>query len=82
MSESLFSPSWYRVANLRPQIRSHARFHRHRYRGQLWYVLQDHASGRAHRLSPSAYHVLGLMNGVRTLQEIWEITGLASGAAR
>jgi putative peptide zinc metalloprotease protein len=72
MSSSLFSPSWYRVARLRPSIRSHARFHRHRYRGQLWYVLQDHSSGRSHRLTPSAYHLAGLMNGERTAQEIWE----------
>ena len=37
----LHSPSWYRVAQLRPRLRGHARIHRHHYRGELWYVLED-----------------------------------------
>jgi putative peptide zinc metalloprotease protein len=73
MSDSLFSASWYRVSDLRPQIRDHARFHRHSYRGDLWYVLQDESSGRCHRLTPSAYQIVGLMNGERTSQEIWQL---------
>ncbi len=72
MSDPLLSPSWYRVANLRPLVRKQARFHRHLYRGQLWYVLQDTASGRCHRLTPAAYQLVGLMNGERTTHEIWE----------
>ena len=79
MSESLFHPSWYRVAGLRPSIRSHAQFHRHHYRGQLWYVLQNHSTGRAHRLTPSAYHLAGLMDGTRTAQEIWEAANTRLG---
>jgi putative peptide zinc metalloprotease protein len=70
--DPLLSPSWYRVAALRPRLRKQARFHRHHYRGRLWYVLQDRASGRCHRLTPSAYQIVGLMNGERTTQEIWE----------
>ena len=73
MSESLFSDSWYRVSGIRPRIRRHAQIHRHLYRGELWYVLQDHASGRFHRFAPVANLVIGLMNGRRTLQEIWQI---------
>lgn len=72
MSGAIFSPSWYRVAQIKPQIRGHARFHRHFYRGQLWYVLQDPASGRCHRLTPAAYQLIGLMDGQRTLDQIWE----------
>ena len=73
MVESLLSPSWYRVAALRPRVRAHARFHRHRYRGRLWYVLADPASGRSHRLSEPAYQFVGLMDGRRTTHEIWEL---------
>jgi len=72
VSNNLFSPSWYRVAQLRPSVRAHTRFHRHHYRGQLWYVLQDPSSGRSHRLTPAAYQLAGLMNGERTTQQIWE----------
>jgi putative peptide zinc metalloprotease protein len=79
MSEALFSPSWYRVATLQPRLRPHAQIHRHRYRGQRWYVLQDHASQRLHRFSPAAYSLLGLMNGQRTVQEIWELANIRLG---
>lgn len=72
MAQSLFSPSWYRVAALTPRLRSHAEIHRHHYRGELWYVLQDHASGRFQRFTPSAYQIIGLMDGKRTVQEIWD----------
>jgi putative peptide zinc metalloprotease protein len=72
MAESLFSPSWYRVAQLTPRLRKHAQIHRHEYRGQTWYVLQDLSSERFHRFSPSAYLIIGLMNGRHTVQEIWD----------
>lgn len=76
MADSLFSPSWYRVADLKPRLRSHAQIHRHQYRGQVWYILQDLSSERFHRFSPSAYTIIGLMDGQRTVQEIWD-TALA-----
>lgn len=72
MSDSLYSPSWYRVADLKPRLRSHARIHRQVFRGQVWYVLQDRASGHYHRFSPSAHLVISLMDGSRTVQEIWD----------
>ncbi len=73
MSESLFSASWYRVAHVRPRLRSHALIHRHLYRGAVWYVLQDRSSGRFHRFSPVANLVIGLMDGRRSLREIWTL---------
>lgn len=68
----LHSPSWYRVAKLRPRLRGHARIHRHHYRGQLWYVLEDRVSRRMHRFNPVAYYVIGLLDGRRTVQEVWD----------
>lgn len=72
--ESLFSPSWYRVAGLKPRLRGHARIRRHQYRGEIWYVLNDTVKGRFYRFTPPAHHVIGLMDGDRTVQEIWERT--------
>ena len=40
------SSNWHRVARLRPRLRAQARLYRHRYRGELWYLLQDPATGR------------------------------------
>lgn len=73
MATAMFSPSWYRVAGLKPRLRSHIEIHRHSYRGQIWFVLQDHATGRTHRLPPAAYRFVGLMDGHRTVQELWDL---------
>ena len=73
MTASLYSPTWYRVADLKPRLRSHTRIHRQSFRGQVWYVLQDRASGRFHRFSPAAHLVISLMDGKRSVQEIWDL---------
>ena len=79
MSEALFSPSWYRVAALKPRVRAHARILRQAFRGQVWFVLQDQAAERSHRFSPAAHHFIGLMDGQRTVQEIWDATSAHLG---
>ena len=73
MRESLFSPSWYRVASLKPRLRAHVDIRRHTYRGELWYVLEDRVTGRFQRFTPSAYRVIGLMDGGPTVEEIWQV---------
>jgi putative peptide zinc metalloprotease protein len=70
--DDLYSSSWYRVAGLRPRLRGHVRIHRHHYRGELWYVLEDRVSRRMHRFNAPAHFVIGLMDGARTVQELWD----------
>jgi putative peptide zinc metalloprotease protein len=72
MLDNLYSPSWYRVAALRPRLRGHVRIHRHHYRGELWYVLEDRVSRRMHRFNPAAHFVIGLMDGRRSVQDLWD----------
>ncbi len=72
MNDSLFSPSWYRVAALRPRIRAHVRILRQSFRDQVWFVLQDVAAERSHRFSPAAHNFIGMMDGQRTVQELWD----------
>ena len=72
MSDAIFSPSWYRVEGLRPRLRPHGEIHRHVYRGETWYVLEDHASGRYHRFTPEVNEIIGALDGRRTVGEIWE----------
>lgn len=72
MARSLLSSSWYRVAGMRPRLSAHAQVHRQFFRGEPWYILQDHQSGGFHRLSPAANLMLCLMDGRRTMQEIWD----------
>jgi putative peptide zinc metalloprotease protein len=73
MNAPLLSNWWYRVAARKPKLRSHARLYRHRYRGEIWYLLQDPASTRVHRFSPSARLIIALMDGKRSIAELWEI---------
>ncbi len=75
----LHSSLWYRVAELRPQLVARARLHRHRYRGQVWYLLQDPASGRVHRFMPAARLVLAAMDGRRSVQDLWALAGRKLG---
>jgi putative peptide zinc metalloprotease protein len=75
MSVGLYSSSWYRVAALKPRLRAHVAIHRQQFRGEVWYVVQDHQTGRFHRLSPAAHHAVCLMDGRRTVQRIWEVVG-------
>jgi putative peptide zinc metalloprotease protein len=72
MAKSIFSASWYRVGSLRPRLRSHAQIHRHQYRGETWFVLQDLSMERFLRFSPAAYAIIGLMDGSRTVEEVWD----------
>jgi putative peptide zinc metalloprotease protein len=69
------SSSWYRVARRRPKLRDHTSVHRHRYRGNIWYVVHDHATGRVHRLSPAGYMIVAAMDGTRTVDELWREAG-------
>lgn len=72
MARSLFSPSWHSVADLKPRLAPQARIHRHVYRGQVWFVIQDQAGGKYHRLSPAAHTLVVAMDGRRTVQALWE----------
>ena len=72
-SAPLQSSLWYRVATLKPKLLARAKLHRHRYRGELWYLLQDPASGRVHRFTPAARLVLAAMDGQRSVQELWQL---------
>jgi putative peptide zinc metalloprotease protein len=72
LGDALFSANWYRVATLKPRLRGHVRIHRHVYRGEIWYVVEDRVAGKYHRFNPSSYRVIGLLDGERSLQQVWE----------
>ncbi len=78
MTRSIFSSSWHSVAELKPRLISQARVHRHVYRGQVWYVVQDQTGGRYHRLSPGAYALVKGMDGIKSVQILWELANTGS----
>ena len=67
-----FSESWYRVAQLRPRLRSTVHVYRQHFRGRMWYVLQDPSNNQFFRQNESAYHFVALLDGQRTVAEVWE----------
>jgi putative peptide zinc metalloprotease protein len=82
LTQSPLANQWYRIAGLKPRLRTHAQIHRQRYRGETWYVLQDHQSGQFFRISQAANLMLCFMDGRRSVQEIWDIVGRRFGAER
>ena len=71
MTRTLFSPSWYRVAQLRPTLRKQVTIHRHDYRGRAWHVIEERANEQHYRFTPATYFIIGLMDGTRTVNAIW-----------
>jgi putative peptide zinc metalloprotease protein len=71
--EPFLDPAWYRVAELQPRLRAHVRIHRHHYRGERWYVLQDNTTGRFHRFTPTAFEIVARMDGRRSVDAIWRL---------
>jgi len=72
MGSQLYSPHWYRVAGLTPALRAHTKVHRHVYRGEPWFVVQDLAAGRVHRFTPAAYRIIAMLDGQRSMNDIWQ----------
>ena len=72
MNDALISSHWYRVAKLKPRLQDHVEIHRHDYRGLIWYILEDSTTGRNHRFNPAAYQFIGLLNGERSVEKIYE----------
>ena len=75
MSHHGNSPHWYRVAELRPRLVPHAKLQRHTERGKVWHVLHNRGSGRSYRFSGNAHHLIAMMDGQRTLEDLWEVNG-------
>lgn len=69
----MHSSLWYRVAELRPRLLARARLHRQHYRGKVWYLLQDPASGRVHRFTAGARLLVAGMDGQRTVADLWAL---------
>jgi putative peptide zinc metalloprotease protein len=68
-----FSESWYRVAELKPRLRSLVQSYRQRYRGRTWHVLRDSANNKFFRLDEASYHFVGLLNGQRPVADAWKV---------
>ncbi|HMX09907.1 MAG TPA: biotin/lipoyl-binding protein [Burkholderiaceae bacterium] len=70
--QALHSEHWYAVRQLCPRLREGVEVVHRRLRGQPWVLLIDPASHRFHRVSPKLWELLVLMDGKRSLDQIWQ----------
>jgi len=61
---------WERYGAMCPRLRPHVGIHRQYFRGELWYVIENNATGRFHRITPAAYQLIGRLDGRRRLSEL------------
>lgn len=80
MSESYFSPLWYRLSELRPRLKPHLDITVHDYRGETWFVVRDGVTGKIHRFTEQAYAIVGAMDGQVSLDAIWTSATARFGA--
>jgi putative peptide zinc metalloprotease protein len=73
MLESLFSPLWHHVSELRPRLRTGVRVQRQKYRDETWYLLLDEANGKQHRINAPSYEFIGRFDGRTTVNELWSL---------
>jgi putative peptide zinc metalloprotease protein len=73
MSErATFSPFWHRVRLMKPRLRPHVQITRQHYRAQRWHVVHDPSSNAFYRLNPVAHEFVGLLDGRRGVEEVWQ----------
>jgi putative peptide zinc metalloprotease protein len=70
--QALLSEHWHAVRFLRPRLREGVKPLHRVLRGRPWVLLLDPATQRFHRLSPSVWQVVALLDGRRTLDEVWD----------
>ena len=68
-----FSESWYRVSELTLRLLGSVSVTRQHFRGIRWYVLRAPASNRYFRINDSAYYFLAMLDGRRTVNQVWRI---------
>ena len=72
MQDAMLSPQWYRIAGLHPRLRPHVSVRMQTTRGQAWYVLYNHATGRHHRVNAQAYQLVGRLDGRLSVDQVWQ----------
>ena len=81
MDRPTFHESWYRVAQLRPRLRSVTQVFRQDYRGRTWHVVRDPGNNQFYRLDEPAYHFVALLDGQRSVGDAWNLTNEQLGDA-
>lgn len=71
--EQLLQSPWQKAKLLTPSINPAISVHRQNHRSEQWYVLKRKGSNRLFRISKENWHILGLCNGQRNLENLFGI---------
>jgi putative peptide zinc metalloprotease protein len=71
--QTLLSEHWHAVRHARLSLRDGVQVIHRRLRGRPWVLLLDPVSQRFHRVTPQVWSVLSLLDGQRTLDEVWAL---------
>lgn len=77
--QTLLSEHWHAVRFLRPRLREGVQALHRRLRGRPWVLLFDPVTQRFHRVTPAVHRVLQLLDGRRTLDEVWDAACAQAG---
>lgn len=69
---STFHEQWYKVEELTPALRQEVNIRRQLYWGKIWYILSEPDNNVHFRLAKAAYMFVSMLDGERSVQEIWE----------
>jgi putative peptide zinc metalloprotease protein len=70
--QTLLSEHWHAVRFLRPRLRDGVQPLHRVLRGRGWVLLLDPVTQRFHRMTPAVWRVLQLLDGRRTLDQVWD----------
>ena len=79
--DALLSEHWHAVRGLRPRLRQGVQVAYRRLRGRPWVLLIDPLTQRFHRVAPKTWAAVRLMDGSRTLDDLWAASRDAPPAA-
>ncbi|MCL1939747.1 MAG: M50 family metallopeptidase [Desulfovibrionaceae bacterium] len=69
---STYHDQWYLVESLTPALRPDVNIRRQTYWGTPWYILSEPDNNAHFRLARGGYAFVSMLDGSRTVQEIWE----------
>jgi putative peptide zinc metalloprotease protein len=73
LQRTTFSESWYRLADLKPIIHPSLKICRQIYRGEVWFIIEDSVNNNYFRVTYPAYQFLALLDGKKTIDEVWHL---------
>ncbi len=70
---STYHEQWYQVEDISPKLRSDVQITQQFFGGVAWYILSEPDNNVHFRLAKGGYTFTSMLNGKRTVQEIWEL---------